>query len=200
MVFFCTLKFSLPLKIALEPQTHSESVQVCSSLGANTFMNPFLKDPVAQPLGKQPAAHWRKPVKRHTVSGLSRHAGLAMMAAGLTVGMPSQALDVNAASVTQLESLRGIGPRTAKMIVHERSRAGAFASMEDLSDRVKGLGERRVRALSQAGLEVKSTSSGVSRTSNQDTLVMDLPAGIRHTKRKSQPAIAKPEIIAPQSF
>lgn len=163
-------------------------------------MNPFLNDPVAQPLGIQPAAHWRKPVKSHRVSGLSRHAGVAMMAAGLTVGLPAQALDVNAASVAQLESLRGIGPRTAKMIVHERSRAGAFASMEDLSDRVKGLGERRVRALSQAGLEVKSTPSGASMTSGKDNLVVDLPSAPRDIKRKSQSVVAKPEIIAPQSF
>lgn len=163
-------------------------------------MNPFLKDTVAQPLGVQFPAHWRKPVKKHSVSGLSRRASLAMMAAGLTVGMPAQGLDVNAASVAQLESLRGIGPRTAKMIVYERSRAGAFSSMEDLSDRVKGLGERRVRALSQAGLEVKSAPSGASMTEGKGNLVVDLPSDTRDTKRKSQPTVAKPEIIAPQSF
>jgi competence protein ComEA len=199
-VFFCNLTFSLPLKIALEQQTHSESVKACSSLGVNTLMNPFLKDTVAQPLGVQSTAHWRKPVKRRNVSGLSRRARLAMLAAGLTVGLPAQALDVNAASVTQLESLRGIGPRTAKMIVHERSRAGAFASMEDLSDRVKGLGERRVRALSQAGLEVKSALSGAATTPGKDNLVVDLPSNTRDKKRKSQSAVAKPEIISPQSF
>jgi len=163
-------------------------------------MNPFLKDTVAQPLGVQSTAHWRKPVKRRNVSGLSRRARLAMLAAGLTVGLPAQALDVNAASVTQLESLRGIGPRTAKMIVHERSRAGAFASMEDLSDRVKGLGERRVRALSQAGLEVKSAPSGAATTTGKDNLIVDLPSSTLDKKRKSQSAVAKPEIISPQSF
>jgi competence protein ComEA len=199
-VFFRNIKFSLPLKIALEQQTHSGSVQTRLSLGANTFMNPFLKDPIAQPLEVQPAAHWRKSIKKHCVSGLSRRASLAMMAAGLTVGLPAQALDVNAASVTQLESLRGIGPRTAKMIVHERSRAGAFSSMEDLSDRVKGLGERRVRALSQAGLEVGSAPEGVPMAPDKGNLGVVLPKGTRDTKRKSQPAVAKPEIIAPQAF
>lgn len=163
-------------------------------------MNPFLKDTVAQPLGVQFPAHWRKPVKKHSVSGLSRRASVAMMAAGLTVGLPAQALDVNAASAAQLESLRGIGPRTAKMIVHERSRAGAFASMEDLSDRVKGLGERRVRSLSQAGLEVKSAPTGASMALDNDNRVVESPKGTHEAKRKSQPLIAKPEIIAPQSF
>jgi competence protein ComEA len=163
-------------------------------------MNPFLKDTVAQPLGVQSPAHWRKPVKKHSVSDLSRRASLAMMAAGLTVGLPAQALDVNAASVAQLESLRGIGPRTAKMIVHERGRAGAFASMEDLSDRVKGLGERRVRALSQAGLEVRPAPPGTSMASNNDNLVVASPKRNHDAKRTSQSVIAKPEIIAPQSF
>ncbi len=163
-------------------------------------MNPFLNDTIAQPLAGQPAAHWRQSIKKHCVSGLSRRASLAMMAAGLTVALPAQALNVNAASVTQLERLRGIGPRTAKMIVHERSRAGAFSSMEDLSDRVKGLGERRVRALSQAGLEVRSTPAEASLASDHVNLVEERPKGTRDTKRKSLPAAAKPEIIAPQSF
>lgn len=163
-------------------------------------MNPFLKDPVAQPLGLQSTAHWCSPAKRHRVSGLSRRAGAAMMAAGLTIGLPAQALDVNAASPAQLESLRGIGPRTAKMIVHERNRAGAFASMEDLSDRVKGLGERRVRALSQAGLEVRSGTSGTAVASDPSAFVKDVLEATRSTKRKASPIVAKPEIIVPQSF
>lgn len=163
-------------------------------------MNPFLKDPVAQPLSVPPTAHWPTHTKRQRVPGLSRRAGVAIMAAGLTVGLPAQALDVNSASVAQLESLRGIGPRTAKMIVHERSRAGAFASMEDLSDRVKGLGERRVRALSQAGLEVRSAAAEATMTSDTSNLVMDVSKLTRDTKRKAQPIVAKPEIVVPQSF
>jgi len=123
-----------------------------------------------------------------------------MMVTGLTIGLPAQALDVNAASLAQLESLRGIGPRTAKMIVHERNRAGAFASMEDLSDRVKGLGERRVRALSQAGLEVRAAMSGATLVSDPSAFVKDVPEGTRNTKRKTPPIVAKPEIIVPQSF
>jgi len=162
-------------------------------------MNPFLKDPVAQPLDVQSSGSWRAPFKRHRTPrrrppSLSRRAGAAMMVAGLAVAMPTQALDVNTASIAQLESLRGIGPRTAKMIVSERSRAGAFASLEDLSDRVRGLGERRVRALSQAGLEVRSAQEKG-----------ELETGIQHTvakvlERRSKPLEAKPEIISPQSF
>jgi competence protein ComEA len=120
-----------------------------------------------------------------------------MIAVGLAATSPTQALDVNPASAGQLESLRGIGPRTAKMIVHERSRAGAFESMEDLSDRVRGLGERRVRSLSQAGLEVKSSKEGASVSIDGAVPSREKPAHARVSKRKSPDLIAKPEIISP---
>jgi competence protein ComEA len=125
---------------------------------------------------------------------------MAMIAVGLVAVTPSQALDVNTASVSQLESLRGIGPRTAKMIVHERSRAGAFESMEDLSDRVRGLGERRVSALRQAGLEVKSSKAGLPLTVESAAPSKAKPSGTRPSNRTSPDLIAKPEIISPSSF
>lgn len=163
-------------------------------------MNPFIKDPVAQPLGAQAKQSWRAPATRTRASRVSRRAGMAMIAVGLVAATPSQALDVNTASVRQLESLRGIGPRTAKMIVHERSRAGAFESMEDLSDRVRGLGERRVSALRQAGLEVKSSKAGSPLTVEDIAPIKEKPSGMRPSKKTSPDLIAKPEIISSSSF
>lgn len=163
-------------------------------------MNPFLKNPVAQPLGVHPESLWRNTSKPSRCSSLSRHTGVAMMAAGLTVGFTVQAMDVNTASVAQLESLKGIGPRTAKLIVHERSRAGAFVSMEDLSDRVRGLGVRRVRALRQAGLEVGLNHSSTPHGTGVTTLTPEHLVEPRLTKNKSQSIIAKPEVISPQPF
>ena len=163
-------------------------------------MNPFIKDPVAQPLGAQATECWRTSTKRARGTRVSRRAGMAMIAIGLVAVTPSQALDVNTASARQLESLRGIGPRTAKMIVHERSRAGAFESMEDLSDRVRGLGERRVSALRQAGLEVKSSKAGLPLTIETDAPSKEKPSGTRPSNRISPDLIAKPEIISPSSF
>lgn len=163
-------------------------------------MNPFIKDPVAQPLGAQATERWHIPAKRSRATRVSRRAGMAMIAAGLVAVTPSQALDVNTASVSQLESLRGIGPRTAKMIVHERSRAGAFESMEDLSDRVRGLGERRVSALRQAGLEVKSSKAGLPLTVESAAPSKAKSSGTRPSNRTSPDLIAKPEIISPSSF
>ena len=75
----------------------------------------------------------------------------------------SQAVDVNRASAEQLETIRGIGPRTAQTIVQERVRGGPFESIDDLSDRVKGIGPKKAATLRASGLTVgiSSLSSGI---------------------------------------
>ncbi|TEA74289.1 hypothetical protein ERE07_18075 [Allopusillimonas ginsengisoli] len=75
---------------------------------------------------------------------------LSMLAAA-----PSGALavDVNTATATQLLAVRGIGPRTAHIIVEERKRAGPYESLQDLSDRVRGIGPRKLAALKASGLK-----------------------------------------------
>lgn len=160
-------------------------------------MNPFLKDPVAKPLEVKQLGGWDTQTAARRVTKLSRRAGAVMVAAGLAAGFPAQAIDVNMASLSQLESLRGVGPRTAKMIVHERARAGAFTSMEDLSDRVRGLGVRRVRALQAAGLEVRSSSVGQATQA-----VSPNRAGPSQKKSKDSGPVpeAKPKIILSQPF
>src|SRR5690606_12575166 len=74
--------------------------------------------------------------------------------------MPVHALDANVATIEQLEAINGVGPRTAKIIVQERERAGLFESLEDLSDRVRGIGRKRLGRLRAAGLTVGA--SGVT--------------------------------------
>ena len=51
------------------------------------------------------------------------------------------ALDLNSASVTELESLPGIGRRTAERIVEHRQKNGGFKKIEELMN-VKGIGEK----------------------------------------------------------
>jgi competence protein ComEA len=60
--------------------------------------------------------------------------------------LPSQPINVNAASEGELQSLPGIGPALAARIVAYRSRHGAFKSIRDL-DQVKGLGPKKLEAL-----------------------------------------------------
>jgi competence protein ComEA len=59
---------------------------------------------------------------------------------------PDGRLDLNTASVTELQQLPGIGPVGAKRIVAERERGGPFRSPGELT-RVAGFGPSRVRGL-----------------------------------------------------
>lgn len=55
-------------------------------------------------------------------------------------------VNINTASVDELETLPGIGPSIAQKIVAERESGGAFAAIEDLR-RVSGIGDKKLEAL-----------------------------------------------------
>ncbi len=59
---------------------------------------------------------------------------------------PPGPVDVNRATVDELEELPGVGPATAAAIVTERERNGPFVSVDDL-DRVPGIGPAKIEAL-----------------------------------------------------
>lgn len=73
----------------------------------------------------------------------------------------AHALDLNQASATALQALKGVGPKTAERIVLERQRGGAYASLDDLADRVKGIGPARMQRLLEQGLQVSGAASAV---------------------------------------
>lgn len=50
-------------------------------------------------------------------------------------------IDINSASIEQLQQLKGIGPSKAKAIVEDREQKGRFKRIEDIK-RVKGIGEK----------------------------------------------------------
>jgi len=61
-------------------------------------------------------------------------------------------MDVNQASAQELAAIRGLGIKTAKIIVQERDRGGPFGSMDALAERVRGIGARKAKSLQDAGL------------------------------------------------
>lgn len=116
-------------------------------------MNPFTESTVAQPLANASclrfagAAMPARRRKRRALVGLT----LSVLA-GLALPGTAYPLDVNTATQEQLRGVRGIGPKTAQIIIDERSRGGRYESLEDLSDRVKGIGPKKTAALQAAGL------------------------------------------------
>lgn len=53
------------------------------------------------------------------------------------------AVDINTATVAELEAVNGIGPKKAQAIVDYRKKNGAFKSVDDLEN-VKGLGKASI--------------------------------------------------------
>lgn len=56
------------------------------------------------------------------------------------------AVDLNTASQSELESVKGIGPKKAKVIVEYRTKNGPFKTVDDLAS-VKGFGKASVAKL-----------------------------------------------------
>ncbi|APW45928.1 ComEA family DNA-binding protein [Rhodoferax antarcticus] len=63
------------------------------------------------------------------------------------------AVDVNKASVAELDSIKGIGPGISAKILDERKK-GDFKDWADLVDRVNGVGDRNAAKFSAEGLTV----------------------------------------------
>ena len=81
----------------------------------------------------------------------------------LYAALAMAAVDVNKATEAELDSVKGIGPGTSKMIVNERKK-GAFKDWPDFISRVKGVGDKRAENLSEAGLTVNGASLKAAST------------------------------------
>jgi competence protein ComEA len=96
------------------------------------------------------------------------------------------AVDVNKATEAQLDSIKGIGPITSKLIMAERKK-GEFKSWEDFIGRVKGVGEDKAAKLSEAGLTVNGAAyKGTAATKK------DEKAAAKTEKKETKAAAAKP--------
>lgn len=73
-------------------------------------------------------------------------AAVASGGTGAAPASPTGPVNLNTATLEQLETLDGVGPATAKKIIDYREQAGGFKSVDEL-DQVSGIGEKRLAAL-----------------------------------------------------
>lgn len=88
------------------------------------------------------------------------------------------AVDVNNASVADLDSIKGIGPGTSAKIIEQR-KTSPFKSWSDLIQRVPGIGDKRAAKLSAEGLTVNGTpfkASAMAKTEKQPSVKPEKPA------------------------
>jgi competence protein ComEA len=72
---------------------------------------------------------------------------LSFLALGLFgINMAFAAVNLNTATASDLDGIKGIGPSKAKAIIDYRSKNGSFKSVEDLKN-VKGFGEKSIAKL-----------------------------------------------------
>ncbi|MGE4238414.1 ComEA family DNA-binding protein [Hydrogenophaga sp.] len=67
------------------------------------------------------------------------------------------AVDINTATVADLDSIKGIGPGTSAKILEAR-KAAPFKDWSDLIQRVPGIGDKRAAKLSSEGLTVNGAA------------------------------------------
>ena len=65
-------------------------------------------------------------------------------------------INVNTASQSELESIKGIGPARARAIISARDDGGAFQNADDLQKRVRGIGSKSVEKLIDNGLTIEA--------------------------------------------
>ena len=66
--------------------------------------------------------------------------------AAATAAAPDQPVNLNTATLEQLDTLDGVGPATAQKILDYRAEHGGFGSVDEL-DQIPGIGEKRLAAL-----------------------------------------------------
>ena len=68
-------------------------------------------------------------------------------------------VNVNSASQSELESIKGLGPSKARAIISEREDGGFYRDANDLQQRVRGIGMKSVEKMVDNGLTIESPSA-----------------------------------------
>jgi competence ComEA-like helix-hairpin-helix protein len=77
---------------------------------------------------------------------------------------------INTVSQEVLQNIKGVGASKAKKIISERQQGGNFQSASDLRQRVKGVGEKTLSKMGQAGITFSGeTQVGVVKEAESGT-------------------------------
>ena len=109
---------------------------------------------------------------------------LTVLVSGFGIANASP-INVNTATQTELESIKGIGPAKAKTIIAERLDGGHFQDANDLQKRVRGIGMKSVEKMVDNGLTIEAPSA--FREPNGRTKKEGGASGRRHSRNQASP-------------
>lgn len=119
-------------------------------------------------------------------AGLLRSSAIAaVLSVAALGGALASPINVNTATQSELESIKGIGPAKAKTIIAERLDGGHFQDANDLQKRVRGIGMRSVEKMVDNGLTIESPSS--FREPNGRTKKEGSSSGRRNSRTQASP-------------
>lgn len=75
------------------------------------------------------------------------------LAMSISASWAIAAVDLNRASVAELDSIKGVGPATSARILEARKQ-GAFKNWADFIERVQGVGEGNAAKFSKSGVTI----------------------------------------------
>jgi competence protein ComEA len=119
---------------------------------------------------------------------------LAIATMVATMGFAFAQVDVNKADAAALDGVKGIGPKTSKLIIDERTKGGEFKDWADFEKRVKGVGAKNAVKLSQAGLQVNGKSlegADMKPASDKKAKGKAADAKVADAKKDAKPADVK---------
>lgn len=94
-----------------------------------------------------------------SIKRLMRASSVSAVLAFASLGVTASPINVNTATQSELESIKGIGPSKAKTIISERLDGGHFQDANDLQKRVRGIGMKSVEKMVDNGLTIEAPSS-----------------------------------------
>jgi competence protein ComEA len=104
----------------------------------------------------------------------------------LAVSVSMAAVDVNKATVADLDSIKGIGPGTSAKIMEARTKA-PFKNWEDFIARVPGIGDKKAVKLSGEGLTVQGEAyKGSGTAAKPEKVAKAKPAPATASESKTQ--------------
>lgn len=90
-----------------------------------------------------------------------RRTGVTLVVLLMSLCQAWAAVDINHATELDLDSIKGIGPSTARKIITQRQ-LKRFDSWQDFIQRVPGIGEKKAQRMSESGLTVNGQRFGAT--------------------------------------